>query len=92
MYKTDRSLLGRFWGKEEDEAAEGRLLTSASVPGCELTRELEDAWNLYTRVSTYVCFYLLPPNKEFLICSTSMFLWKNNQSFGKYIEVICSLL
>ncbi len=40
--------LNRFWRKEEEDA---KVVESTSVPGCELTRELEDAWNLYTRVS-----------------------------------------
>jgi hypothetical protein len=38
----------RFWGKGEEEE---KVAESTSVAGCELTRELEDAWNLYTRVS-----------------------------------------
>jgi hypothetical protein len=40
--------LNRFWRKEEEDA---KVVEATSVPGCELTRELEDAWNLYTRVS-----------------------------------------
>lgn len=40
-------LCKRLWGKGGEQ--EHLVESNSSVSGCELTRELEDAWNLYTR-------------------------------------------